>query len=96
MELGMQQHGSKYFAQPPPPTTLGNEVNMSKLIVVFKGNHEHSDIVSNIQISIGQSHLFSEHGHVAYQIKRNHAKCSNMVEILQVSLFLLNYSMKTS
>ena len=28
--------------------------------------------------SKGQSSLFSEHGHVAYQIKENH-KCSNMV-----------------
>ena len=28
--------------------------------------------------SVGQSSTFSEHGHVAYQIKENH-KCSNMV-----------------
>ena len=28
--------------------------------------------------SVGQKSCFSEHGHVAYQIKENH-KCSNMV-----------------
>ena len=29
--------------------------------------------------SIGKKSTFSEHGHVAYQIKENH-KCSNVVE----------------
>ena len=45
----MQQHGSKYFARrPPSPTTLGDEVNRSKLLFSehcsvayqIKGNHE--------------------------------------------------------
>ena len=49
--------------------------------------------------SIGQKSTFSEHGHVAYQIKRNHEtqqRGRNMVEMVQVNLFLLNYSLKTS
>ena len=43
--------------------------------------------------------IFLEHGYVAYQIKRNHEmqqRGREMVEIVQVSLFLLNCSMKTS
>ena len=49
--------------------------------------------------SIGQKSTLSEHGHVAYQIKRNHEMQQHgsiMVEIVQVRLFLLNYSLKTS
>ena len=49
--------------------------------------------------SIGRKSTFSEHGHVAHLIKRNHEMQQhghNMVETLQVSLFLLNYSLKTS
>ena len=67
----------------------------------IKGNHECRNIVANIlpppppqgMGSIGQKTTFSEHGHFAYQIKRNHEMKQhgrNMVEIVQVSVFLLN------
>ena len=76
----------------------------------IKGDPEYSNIVANIlpahlsprplgMGSIGRKSTFSEHGHVAYQIKRNHEMQQhgrNMVERLQVSIFLLNYSLKTS
>ena len=47
-------------------------------------------------VSIDQKSTFSEH--VAYQIKRNHEmqQYGRNVEIVQVSLFLLNYLLKTS
>ena len=62
-------------------------------------NHESSNIVVNIlptpsvtlgMGSIGQKSTFSEHGHVAYHIVRNHEmqeQGRNMVDIVQVSLF---------
>ena len=34
----MQQHGSKYFARRPPPTTLGDGVNMSKFNFLEHGH----------------------------------------------------------
>ena len=49
--------------------------------------------------SIGQKPTFSEHDHVAYQVKRNHEMQQHgfdMVVFVQVSLFLSNYSLKTS
>ena len=48
--------------------------------------------------SIAQKSTLSEHGHFAYQIKRNHEMKQhgrNMVEIVQVSLFSFNYSTKS-
>ena len=42
--------------------------------------------------SIGQESTFSEHGHVAYQIKGNHEMQQhgrNMVESVQISLFFI-------
>ena len=36
---------------------------------------------TQVMESIGQHSTFSEHGHIAYQIKENH-ECSNMVETI--------------
>ena len=52
MESRMQQHGSNYWLQTPPP---------------------HPDPGVGVKII-----FWSEHGHVVYQMKRNH-KCCNMV-----------------
>ena len=76
------------------PPTLGmgsiNFQNMVMLLIKLKGITKCSSMVANILPadpspfhvpglgSKGQNETFSEHGHVAYQIKENH-ECSNMI-----------------
>ena len=83
---------SKYFAcKPPPRLTSGlgskcqNEtlLELAQVAYQIKGNHECSNMVSNLLLSdrppqttlkmgsICQNYIFSEHGHVTYQIKWN-------------------------
>ena len=90
----MQQYGSKYFARRPQPWGCGQKVkiqlfqNTVMLHITLKGI---TNATTWQQIFCPQTsthpptlgvtskcQLFSEHGHVAYQIKGNH-KCSNMV-----------------
>ena len=73
-------HGSKYFAS-TPTLTLGVKIHVAYQI---KGNQECRNMVANIFLadrphpltrglgSKGQISTFSEHGHVANQIKWNH------------------------
>ena len=66
-ESRMQQHGSKYFAPPPYPYSPPPQY--------FACRPPPSPTMR--MGSVGQNSTFSEHGHVAYQIKENHT-CSNM------------------
>ena len=64
----MQQHGRKYFCPQTPLHDPRDGVKRSKF-----------HFFRTMEIgSIGQNSTFSEHGHVVYQIKKNH-ECSSMV-----------------
>ena len=65
----MQQHDSNYLACRPPPLNPGDGVN--------RPPPPHAPDPRGMG-SIGQKSTFSEHGHVAYQIKGNH-DFTNMV-----------------
>ena len=70
----MQQYGNKYFSRRPPPSTSPDPrggVNRSKFnFFQIKGNHECSNMVANILTDTpNQNSTFSEHGHIAEQIK---------------------------
>ena len=68
----MQQHGSKHFDPPthPPPATHTHTRSRGR---VNRSNRWTKGVESK-----GQNSTFSEHGHLAYQIKGNH-ECSSIV-----------------
>ena len=75
------QHGSKYFAQTPPPSQdpaggvkRSSQIfqNIIVLNIKLKAITKCSNMVANITLgfgSNGKNSTLSEHGHVAYQIK---------------------------
>ena len=88
----MQQHGTRYVANPPPPYDPGcQKIKIKRfqnmvMLHITKGEHKCSNMVAttlppdpNPTLGVKMSPCnFSEHGHVAYQIKESH-KCSNIV-----------------